>query len=146
MDRKGTHLGVSYPKYSYIKDFLRNSLCPIWRRTALQMHKNRMTISGTQIHEKKDMIGSSDTRMRLQWTHLIQHRRREIEHHGNQPANRPATLRTRQDESNSSPPTWLRTTQRTYLKISIFTNMSGDRRIKSCLDNVTWTRAAELSF
>ena len=36
MDRKGTHLSVKYPKSMYITKFLRNSLCPILRRTALQ--------------------------------------------------------------------------------------------------------------
>ena len=44
MDRKGTHLSVKYPKSMYITKFLRNSLCPILRRTALSIPRPLETV------------------------------------------------------------------------------------------------------
>ena len=94
-----------------------------------QMHKNRVTSSGARMLENKDTTGWSDTRTQIQWSHQVQRRRWEIGHHGNQPEDRPATLQSRRNKCNSSPLIWLQTTWRTYLKISIFTNRSGNHRI-----------------
>ena len=57
----------------------------------------------TDAQEPHDTIGSSDTRTQQQWTHQIQCRRLEVEHHGNQPSDRPATLWMRQDEATVPP-------------------------------------------